>query len=131
MNNKTIDIFEIASREKYRYPYKGMITTEDLWDLSLEELDAVFKTLNKTVMAAQTEDSLMYKPDDIDNELLTKIRIVRHVFNTKETEQAICLQKKANADKKQKILAVLAQRESDSLNNMTDEELQNLLNELG
>ena len=28
------NIFEIAAKEKYRYPYRGQITTEDLWDLT-------------------------------------------------------------------------------------------------
>ena len=42
MENK----FEIAIRNKYRFPYKGMITIEDLWDLSVTQLDGIFKTLN-------------------------------------------------------------------------------------
>lgn len=33
-----MNLFEIASREKYRFPYKGLISVEDLWDLTLPGL---------------------------------------------------------------------------------------------
>lgn len=43
-----INMFEIATKNKYRYPFnKGLITTEDLWNLSLKDLDNIFKVLNK------------------------------------------------------------------------------------
>lgn len=126
MNN----IFEIASRKKYRFPYKGWITTEDLWDLNIEALDTIFKALNKDVKTNQ-EDSLMNKPDIADVDLMNKIGIVKYIFNTKEIEQAAAAKAVENAHKKQQILAILAQRENDSLNNMSDEDLQKLLNDLG
>ena len=39
-------LFETATRNKMRFPFRGMISVEDLWDLSLTNLDSVFKTLN-------------------------------------------------------------------------------------
>ena len=42
------NIFEAATRYKYRFPFKGMISVEDLWDLKLQDLDSVFKLLNKS-----------------------------------------------------------------------------------
>lgn len=122
MNN----IFEIASRKKYRFPYKGWITTEDLWDLSLAELDGVFRTLNKDVKAGQ-EDSLMNKPDNTDTALLNRIRIVKYIFNVKEMELAAAEKAVENANKKQQIMAILAQRENDSLNSMSDDDLRKIL----
>ena len=44
------NMFEIAARNKFRFPFKGMISTEDLWDLSVENLDNVFKTLNSCLL---------------------------------------------------------------------------------
>ena len=44
------NIFEAATRYKYRFPFKGMISVEDLWDLKLQDLDSVFKLLKNRVM---------------------------------------------------------------------------------
>lgn len=60
-----MNLFEIAVREKYRFPYKGMISTEDLWDLSVTSLDSIFKTLNKERKNAD-EESLLDVKDNVN-----------------------------------------------------------------
>lgn len=52
------NLFEIATRNRYRFTYKGVMTVEDLWDLNVEALDAIFKTLNRQKKTAD-EDSLL------------------------------------------------------------------------
>ena len=47
MSIRTENIFEMATRNKYRFPYKGMISVEDLWDLNQTQLDSIYKALNK------------------------------------------------------------------------------------
>ena len=51
-------MFEVAVRDKFRYPYKGVIATEDLWDLSVQQLDGIFKTLKSQEKKAQEESLL-------------------------------------------------------------------------
>ena len=41
----TENIFEYATKNRLRFPYKGSQSVEDLWALSVEELDKLFKTL--------------------------------------------------------------------------------------
>ena len=53
-----MNLFEIAAREKYRYPFKGSISTEDLWDLNQAQLDTVFKALSREARAAGEEKSI-------------------------------------------------------------------------
>ena len=128
MNNT--NIFEAASKNKYRYPYKGMITTEDLWDLTQAQLDVIYKALNKGVSEAQVS-SLMCKVTDVDAELLNKIEIVKYIFNAKEAEAEARKNDAAKHAKKQRILDILAQKQEDALQSMSEDELKKMLDELG
>lgn len=74
------DMFEKAVKGKYRFPYKGQIAVEDLYDLSLGSLDTVFKTLNAEVKKTD-EESLLQTKSEEDDILATKIEIVKYIFN--------------------------------------------------
>ena len=133
-NRETGILFEMASQFKFRYPYKGMITTEDLWDLSMSQLDTVYKALNKELNVTQEDGLIITKSADEGvkaNELRNKLEIVKYIFNHKQ--QAAELQRIAaeNAAKKQHILGILAQKKENALQNMSEEELTQMLNELG
>lgn len=125
-----INIFEAASRNKYRYPYKGLVTTEDLWDLTQAQLDMVYKALNKGVSEAQVS-SLMCKVTEVDAELLNKIEIVKYIFNAKEAEAEARKNDAVKSAKKQRILDILAKKQEDALQNMSEDELKKMLDELG
>ena len=75
---KTEKIFEFATRNKVRFPFKGMISVEDLWDLSLTNLDTIYKTLNKQVKQSE-EESLLCTKSNVDAELEVQIAIVKHI----------------------------------------------------
>ena len=62
------NLFEVASREKFRFPFKGMVSVEDLWDLSVTNLDQVFKALNSELKQAK-EESLLDVRSKQDTEL--------------------------------------------------------------
>lgn len=130
MNTNITNIFELASNMKFRFPYKGMISTEDLWDLNLDQLDAVYKTLNKDVKKSQ-EESLLSKNTIEDEVLSAKIEIVRHIFNYKLEMAEKKERAQINAEKKRRILDILAQKQDISLQNMSEDELRKMLEELG
>ena len=80
-------MFEKATRQKLRFQYKGLISTEDLWDLSLEELNDIYvalcsKTKNKT------EDSLITdgKASKEDRDNMLRMEIVKSIFEVKKKE---------------------------------------------
>lgn len=125
-----MNIFEIASRQKFRFPYKGMITTEDLWDLNLNQLDSIYKTLNAGVKIAQ-EESLLSPDNVIDAELHAKIEIVKHIFNVKRTEAEDRRIAAENAEKKQKILEIVAKKREEHLESMSEDDLLKMLDTLG
>ena len=126
------NIFVTASELKFRYPYKGMISTEDLWDLNLDQLDAVYKTLNKEAKVAQEDSLLGTECHEKENSLVEmKIDIVKYIFNEKIEAARKREAEVINAEKKRRILEVLAKKQDDSLNNMSEEELLAKLEEIG
>lgn len=137
MNNTTVGtIFEMASQFKFRYPYKvGLITTEDLWDLSLTQLDAVYKALSKEMhIILQDSDSLLStKGPDLFNkeqELIAKIELVKYVFNCKQQMEELHRMEAERSAKKQHILEIIATKQENALQNMSEDELKKMLDEL-
>ena len=123
-------MFEVAVRNKFRYPYKGVIATEDLWDLSVQQLDGIFKTLKSQEKKAQ-EESLLDTRTPEDEALKTKIDIIRYIVTVKLDEAKQAERAKENRDQKQKILGILAEKQDADLRSKTPEELQAMLNQLG
>lgn len=136
MNNTTIGtMFEMASQYKFRYPWKGMITTEDLWDLNVKQLDAVYQALSKEMNALQDGDSLLSTTSaDVFNkkqDLTCKIEIVKYIFNCKQQAAELHRMEAERAAKKQHILEVLAAKQENALQNMSEEDLKKMLDDLG
>lgn len=123
------NMFEVATRTKMRFPFKGMISVEDLWDLSVQNLDKVFKTLNSQRKEAQ-EESLLNAKSSEDEVLDTQIAIVKYIVSVKLEEQAARVKAAENKEKKQKIMALMAKKDDEAMENMSKEELQKLLDEL-
>ena len=79
-------LFETATRNKMRFPFRGMVSVEDLWDLSLTNLDSVFKTLNAEAKKSE-EESLLETKSKENEELSNKIEIVKYIVNIKLEEK--------------------------------------------
>ena len=122
----TTNIFEYAVRNKVRFPFKGMISVEDLWDLSLTNLDSIYKTLNKQVKQSE-EESLLNTKTDVDTELEVQIAIIKHIVSVKLTEQEAREKAAAKKAQKQKIMAIIAKKEDEKLDNMSIDQLRKLL----
>lgn len=123
-------MFEVAVRNKFRFPFKGVISVEDLWDLSVQQLDGIFKTLKSQEKKAQ-EESLLDTRTPEDEALKTKIDIIRYIVGVKLDEAKQAERAKENHDQKQKILGILAEKQDADLRSKTPEELQAMLNQLG
>lgn len=130
MTNANVNIFEVATRNKMRFPFRGMIGVEDLWDLSVTSLDSIFKTLNSQLKQVK-EESLLDVKTQQDQELDTKIEIIKYLVKVKQEEENLRLKAKEQREKKQKIMEILSAKQDSDLQNKSIEELQNMLNELG
>ena len=121
-----MNLFEIATRSKYRF--KGSLSVEDLWDLPSTQLDAIYRAMTKE-LREQGGESLMQK--DNDNTVLTnKIEIIKHIFLVKQEEIAARKAAEENRNKRQRIMEILEQKRDASLQNMSEEDLQKMLNGL-
>ena len=123
------ELFINATRNNYQFPFRGMINVIDLWDLSLTNLDSVFKTLNAEVKKSE-EESLLNTKSKEDEEISNKIEIVKYIVSVKLDEKKKREDAKKNAEMKQRLLEIKAKRQDAALENMSDEELDKALAEL-
>ena len=123
------EMFVTATRNKFRFPFRGQISVEDLWDLSVENLDSVYKTLNSQVKKAK-EESLLNTKSREDEIIEMQIEIVKYIVSVKQDEAAKKVAAKEKKARKQRILEVLAAKEDADLQNKSSEELQAMLSEL-
>lgn len=134
MTRETGILFEMASQMKFRYPYKGLITTEDLWDLNTTQLDTVYRNLSKELKAIDEDSLISTRSADEGvkaNELKNKIEVVKYIFNHKQQAAELTRMAAENAQKRQRLLDALAAKQENALQNMSEEELRAALAELG
>lgn len=124
-----VNLFEIATRDNYQFPFRGMINVIDLWTLSVQNLDNVFKTLNAEAKKSEEESLLSAKTKE-NEELSNKIEIVKHIVGVKLAEQAAREDAKKKKEMKQRLLEIKAKREDAALENMSDADLDKMLAEL-
>lgn len=130
-NNFIVNLFVTASKEKYRYPYKGSISTEDLWDLKTHELDCVYKNLKELLKNEEQIDGLLHANDNSAAILISnKIEIVKHIFNSKMNEINLRKAEAANAAARQQLMELIASKKNEALANLSIEELEAKLKEL-
>jgi uncharacterized protein YwqG len=123
---KTINLFEMATRKKFRFPFKGTISVEDLWDLNVQNLDTVFKALNAEAKQASEESLLAVKSDE-DTILDVKIEIVKHIVKVKQDEANEKAKAVVNRAQARRIQEILADKEDADLRDKTPDELRAML----
>ena len=117
-------MFEKASRLKLRFKTSvGLITVEDLWDLSLQQLDSLAKSLNKQVKE-DAEESFITVKSKANTVLELSFEIVKHVIKVKLEEAEA---KKNAAEKKAKkaqLMELISQKQNEALSAKSIEELK-------
>ena len=123
-----MNLFEIATRKQFRFPYNGSIDVEAVWTLPVEEIDGIFRTLNGQVKQENEESLLRTEPQDIV--LLQKIEILRYIVAVKQEEKELALRAKERKEKEQRILEILKRKKDESLEAMSEEDLEKMLRDL-
>lgn len=123
------NLFEIASKEKFRYPFKGLVTTEDLWDLRAEDLDMIYKNLNAQKKRVN-EESLLSTDTPEDKTLARKIEVVKYVFSMKQAQAEAAIRARVAVDKRRKIDELIAAKQDAKMAEMSIEDLEKLRDQL-
>lgn len=76
------------------------------------------------------EESLLDVKDNVNTTLENKIAIIKYVVNVKQTEAAEKLLEREKKQQKQKIMNLIAKKQDETLENMSQEELLKKLSEL-
>jgi hypothetical protein len=125
-----MNIYKEGLRQGLRFEYKGLLSIEQLMrDLTLEELDGIFKALNAE-KRLQSEESLLAGKTPASSQLDLKIEIVKDVVATLLKEKSDRQDAAAKAAQKQKVLEIIARKQDTQLEGMSLEELERMVSGL-
>ena len=116
------NMFEFATRNKLRFPFKGSISVEDLWDLSFANLDEVFKALKERLKKVN-EESLLASKSKEEEVLEIQVEIVKYIFQTKKAEADARVLEREKKEKLQKLLKIKEEKQNKALLDMSLEDL--------
>lgn len=119
------NIFEQATRGKYRFPFRGLCTVEDLWDLNVINLDTIYKELNKQ-KKDNSEDSLLETSSE-DVRLNDMIEIIKHIVSVKQKEKADKVLERERKERNQMIMNIIKDKEYEDLKSKSISELMGIV----
>lgn len=130
------NIFKQAAQLKMRFPsVRGFLIAEQLFDLPLTsknglDLDTVAKDVNK-LLKEQAEESFVSTTENPQATVYqVMLDIVKEIIADKLAEAAAARTRSANAAERQRLLALLDEKNNDELKGLSKEELQKRINEL-
>lgn len=134
--DNTTNIFEQASRLKLSFETgKGSLTTYELWDLPLTSsvgktnLDDLARSLHRRLRSG--DDISFVETERKSNEIdQLRFDVVKRVIDVRLEEAKKVSEAKERAEKKQKILALISEKQDESLKTMSVEDLKKLLTDL-
>lgn len=126
---KEINIFEYAAKHRLRFAFRGSITVEDLYYLTPQQLDSIYKVLMGEVKQ-NSEDSLLADKTSADDDLAVKIEIIKHIVAEKLAAEDAAKKAAVAKVEAERIRSVLARKQDAKLEAMTAEELEEKLAEL-
>lgn len=120
-----MDLFEKASKGKFRFSLttRGVLSTEDLWDLKLEDLDKLAKGLNKEIKDSGEESFIttVTKTNQLAND---KFEVVKHIIKVKLEEKEKRALSAQRAAKRAELISIIEDKEKGELRNKSIEELK-------
>jgi len=133
---QTSNMFETATRNKIRFTSaRGELSVEQLWDVPLRsrdgfDLDAVAKGANKALKALTEESFVSSERTPAHAKAELTLEIVKHVIQVKLAEEETARKRADNRVEKEKLLAILAEKQAGKLSELSEREIQKRINAL-
>lgn len=127
-----MSVFEKAIRQKLRFvTMRGLLTTEDLWDLPLTsknnfDLNNVAQQANAEVKASG-EESFVGESTPASATAVLKLEVVKSVIATKIAERDAEAARKDKRQKRERLLELLANKEDAALQELTPDQIREQL----
>ena len=119
--------FKLATQQKLRFSTsKGSLSTEQLWDLSITELDQLAVSLEEQYEESGKK-SFLIKRSVKDKSTKLKFDIVLDILQTKMEESEAAKEAKETKEHNQKILTLISEKKDESLKTKSVKELEKML----
>lgn len=117
-------MYKKALKMKLRFATtRGKLTTEDLFDLSLTDLNNIAIALDKKLSEIPRKSFISdIAPDTQEDEL--RFNIVKDVINTKLIERNAAQNAKAKAAEKAQLMEILHRKKNEALENLSVAEIE-------
>lgn len=126
------DIFAHAVRRKVRFDTpRGCLSAEDVWDLPLTSprgvsLDSLARTLYRELQETK-EASFVDDPPPANTLAQLRFDLVKYVIDVKKAERQTALAEAEKAERKARLLEVLARKQDAVLEGHSIEELETMI----
>lgn len=126
---KMSDLFETATKARLRFKTTlGVLATEDLWGLSLQQLDDSAKALHKELQ--DTEVSFIDDVSPFNKAVQLKLDVVKRVIEVKLAERDGAKEAKEKLARKRLLQEALHDKKNDALKAKSVEEIEKELADL-
>ena len=119
--------FKLASQQKLRFQTnKGLLSTEQLWDLSLKDLDALAVSL-ETEHKESGKKSFLVKTSVKDKTAKLRFDVTLDVLNTKVEEMQAAQEAAEIKEHNKKIITLISEKQDESLKGKSIKQLEGML----
>jgi hypothetical protein len=119
--------FKLASQQKLRFQTtRGSLSAEQLWDLSLDDLDALAVSLEQEHKESGKK-SFLIKTSAKDKTAKLRFDVVLDVLNTKVEEMQAAAEAAEIKEHNKKIITLISEKQDESLKGKTIKQLEAML----
>ena len=123
-------MYKKAVRSKLRFQTtKGLLTVEQLWDLTLVDLAKAAKGLSEILKSTKGNDDLSFIDQTEEPNVVAQLQfdIVKDIYKTKQDEANFRKEEREVKAYNQKIIDLISEKKDESLKSLSVEELEKLI----